>query len=378
VNLTKVLCALTRCRSVCDPPSPTTSTTAGASTKEHSDSCIGRTSGQQKWRYDPGVGIFRRPSTHSWNNTYIRIRTGFPPSFLIPSDLFFPFQQRLLTSRFSATKKAHEQIVKQIGIQICTYPTVFPLQHARAAPVKPARPGGRPWKIRTMETSTNPVAAPPQATSPFSAGTPSMDIVGAPTTTSLPASFPSSDYLLPMEALTNLDWGCEVLPTKPRGRPKKTSNSPVQERDDWTLQDDVDLPIGLGNDDIFNYEEENFNGSDDCYLSAEEDTGDEYGWEEDTLHEKKHNNWPPEMLHAPSSLRKRRYKRKAPIWPLLDDLTYVSLADGEEGDHSHQEQHRPPLLQGHCSNNDDALILQLRGKTPQGTRKAAEERGRAP
>jgi hypothetical protein len=160
-----------------------------------------------------------------------------------------------------------------------------------------------------------------------------------------------------MEALTNLDWGCEVLPTKPRGRPKKTSNSPVQERDDWTLQDDVDLPIGLGNDDIFNYEEENFNGSDDCYLSAEEDTGDEYGWEEDTLHEKKHNNWPPEMLHAPSSLRKRRYKRKAPIWPLLDDLTYVSLADGEEGDHSHQEQHRPPLLQGHCSNNDDALIL---------------------
>jgi hypothetical protein len=49
----------------------------------------------------------------------------------------------------------------------------------------------------------------------------------------------------------------------------------VQEREDWILQDDIDLPIGLGNDDILDNEEDDFGTSDDYYLSAEEDDGAE-------------------------------------------------------------------------------------------------------
>ena len=42
---------------------------------------------------------------------------------------------------------------------------------------------------------------------------------------------PSPDYLLPPEALTNLDWGSELHPKKTRGCPRKTVEAPVQERD---------------------------------------------------------------------------------------------------------------------------------------------------
>jgi hypothetical protein len=64
------------------------------------------------------------------------------------------------------------------------------------------------------------------------------------------------------------------------------------------LQDNADLPIGVGNNEILNYDEDNFNRSDDCYLSTEEEDGNKYGWKEDAPHEQKQNTWPPEMLHA--------------------------------------------------------------------------------
>jgi hypothetical protein len=163
--------------------------------------------------------------------------------------------------------------------------------------------------------------------------------------------------LLPPEALTNPDWECEVPPNKPRARPKKTSNSLVQEREDWILQDDIDLPIGLGNDDILDNEEDDFGTSDDYYLSAEEDDGAEYEWEEDTPYEQKQSIWPPEMLHAPSTSRKRRCKRKAPIWPALDDNTYVSLANAEEGHCSQSHLQLPQVRDGQCNNTENALIL---------------------
>jgi hypothetical protein len=85
-----------------------------------------------------------------------------------------------------------------------------------------------------------------------------------------------------------------------------------EERDDWTLQDDIDMPIGLGNDEILDNEEDDFGKSDDSYLSVEEDVAYDYTWEEDASQEQQHDIWPLEMLHAPSSSRKRRCKRKAP------------------------------------------------------------------
>ena len=42
--------------------------------------------------------------------------------------------------------------------------------------------------------------------------------------------------------------------------------------------------------------------------------------------------WPPELLHAPHTSRKRPCKRKAPLWLELDDFSFISLADAEHGE----------------------------------------------
>jgi hypothetical protein len=90
----------------------------------------------------------------------------------------------------------------------------------------------------------------------------------------------------------------------------------------------VDVPIGIGNDDIRDYEENKSDGSEYSYFSAEEEDGDV--WEEDYPDDLNHNIWPPELLHTPTTSHKRRCKCKAPLKPPLDDFTCISLAGGED------------------------------------------------
>jgi hypothetical protein len=143
---------------------------------------------------------------------------------------------------------------------------------------------------------------------------------------------PSRDYLLPLEALTNPDWGSELHPKKTRGRPRKTVEAPVQERDYWTLEHDLDIPIGVGNDDIFDLDEDTSPTSDNSYFSAEEDDGEDYTWEGDAPYDQEQSMWPPELLHTLHTSRKRPCKQKAPLWPELDDFSFISLADAEHGE----------------------------------------------
>jgi hypothetical protein len=86
------------------------------------------------------------------------------------------------------------------------------------------------------------------------------------------------------------------------------------------------MPIGLPNDDI--YDLSNIDGSEsgEDYLSTlKEDDDDADGDGENFM-------WPPEVLHAPSSSRKRHCKRKALVYPALDDVSYPPTVNVERGD----------------------------------------------
>jgi hypothetical protein len=164
---------------------------------------------------------------------------------------------------------------------------------------------------------------------------------------------PSHDYLLPAEALSNPNWGCNLILLKPRGRPSRTLELPLQEREDWTLEDDLDIPIGVGNDDIVDYEEDRSDESDNFYLSTEDDDGNDYAWEGDD--ERNQQFWPPEMLHTPSSSRKCHCKQKAPFWPELDDSTTISLVDANLGGGCETKHPLPQHREGHCDTMQQPL-----------------------
>jgi hypothetical protein len=131
---------------------------------------------------------------------------------------------------------------------------------------------------------------------------------------------PYRDYLLPAEALENTDWGsppraqqchaCQIKPLQPL----------LEEHDDeeWTFENDIDVPIGSGNEDI-RYFEELSDGSEGGYFSADDDYN-EYSWGAEFPDDNTQPMWPLEMLYTPATSRKRRCKQKAPIWPPLDDL----------------------------------------------------------
>jgi hypothetical protein len=82
--------------------------------------------------------------------------------------------------------------------------------------------------------------------------------------------------------------------------------------EEWTLENDVDFPIGTGNEDIC-YFEELSNESEGGYFSANDGDGDEYAWKDGFSNDTTHIQWPPEMLHAPTTSHKRPCKWKAPI-----------------------------------------------------------------
>jgi hypothetical protein len=203
----------------------------------------------------------------------------------------------------------------------------------------PHRGRGRPPKQRAGAPCSDTINVPlPPSTSAVGSVQRRSDVILAglqATTVILPSPAvstkgPNRDYLLPAEALQNPNWGCDSPLQKQRGRPVKVSILPTEEQEDWLLDDDVDIEIGLGNEEI-RYSQGNYSdASEETYFSTEEDSDNE-GFEEDASIEVHKNTWPPEMLHAPSSSHKHRCKRKAPLWPELDFFTCESLADGEDG-----------------------------------------------
>jgi hypothetical protein len=211
-------------------------------------------------------------------------------------------------------------------------------------PQAPKRGRGRPRKDAATTPSTlgaqHRTPGSTQRTAPSPSSAASSEAVGSPTAPSTAfGRRPCRDYLLPTEALENPDWGCPPPVDQREGRQPKPLQPLLEEHhnEDWTLENDIDVPIGIGNEDIRYFEEELSDGSEGGYFSADDEDGDEYGLGEDFPDDDTQILWPPEMLHAPMTSRKRRCrrrckrhcKRKAPIWPPLDDFTCISLAGGE-------------------------------------------------
>jgi hypothetical protein len=198
---------------------------------------------------------------------------------------------------------------------------------------------GRPPKVKNPASSSS-----PQITAlPVTPLHPSFETSkqGHSASSSRGEVRPNRDYLLPAEALSDPNWGCQALVHGHLRSPNKTSTiPPCSEEEDWLLHGDVDIAIGAGNDHIWDSQQHDSNATEDDYFSTADDDSDGYGWEEDADEQ---SFWPPEVLHAPSNSHKRRCKRKAPNWPALNDLTYVPLVDADDDDR-HQLQQKGQQL----------------------------------
>jgi hypothetical protein len=224
-------------------------------------------------------------------------------------------------------------------------PLVCPPQAPKRGRGRPRKDGTTPaateaslkqttqWSTSSIDVqhdTPRPVPSPTKRTTLCGAvSTPAIEISTTPSIALLRGG-PYRDYLLPPEALENTNWGCPPHAQQRHECQIKPLQPLLEEHDDedWTLENDINVPIGSGNEDI-RYLEELSDGSEGSYFSADDDDSDEYGWGEEFPDNSMQPMWPPEMLHAPATSRKRRYKRKAPLWPPLDDITCVSLAGGD-------------------------------------------------
>jgi hypothetical protein len=94
-------------------------------------------------------------------------------------------------------------------------------------------------------------------------------------------TIPYHYYLLPPKALINSNRGYDLLLHKSRGCPTNTSKAVLQEYEGWTLKHDLKNLIGVGNDDILDYDKDKFDGSDNNYFLAKEEDCKDYEWKDD-------------------------------------------------------------------------------------------------
>jgi hypothetical protein len=122
-------------------------------------------------------------------------------------------------------------------------------------------------------------------------------------------SRPNWDYLLPAEALSDLNWECVAPSHVHLKSPNTISTFPPRSEEDWLLHGDIDVAIGVGNDDIRNSQQHDSDATESYYYSIVDKDSNGYEWEDDA---EERIVWPLEMLHAPSSSSKWPCKRKAP------------------------------------------------------------------
>ena len=135
------------------------------------------------------------------------------------------------------------------------------------------------------------------------------------------------DHLLLAKVVQNPNWGIDA-PKKKQERPKKLCKSFASSIEfHWLLKNDIDVEIGLGNNNIRDMEDIDFNNDNDVYFSYEEEEGSEISQDESNAEYFSLL----ELLYAlSSSARKRWCKRESLNLIIYEKGTYIFLETGEE------------------------------------------------